>query len=141
VGFSITGDIARLVEWQRKVAEAKSVALSRLTKNVGETLISLVRDGFEGEHDPYGGAWAPLKVREGAILQDTGALRNGWHRSGNSNSSVTIAPSVDYADYHQDGTSKMVARPMVPNDGDLPPKWSEEIKATAQDVLDDYFKG
>lgn len=138
MGFSILGDFAKLREWQDKTKDSSKL-LRTLTKNVGETLVSLVRDGFEGEHDPYGSPWEALKERSGRILQDTGRLRNSWHQSGATNDSVTVSASADYAGYHQNGTSKMPARPMVPREGALPPKWADEVKATAQDVLDDYF--
>lgn len=102
--------------------------------NVGEEVIHLIRDGFERESDPYGSKWAALKHRSGRILQDTGALRNSFHRKQLSSSQVTVGPAVPYARFHQSGTRYMPARKMVPDDG-LPTSWSERINAVARRAM------
>jgi phage virion morphogenesis protein len=106
--------------------------------NVGEELIELVKEGFDRQSDPSGRAWARLKVRRGRILQDTGRLKGGWHRTATTAASVSVGPSVKYATYHQTGTRRMVARKMVP-DGELPRRWSVRVDRVVKEVLSEAF--
>ncbi len=60
-----------------------------------------VRRGFAENRDPYGAPWAPLKIRSGSPLNDTGRLAEFM---------VTLTPSgfiltsgTDYAATHQYG--------------------------------------
>lgn len=73
--------------------------------NVAEEAIELIREGFSSETDPYGAKWAELKSRSGRILQDTGGMRNSFHRTSLSDTETTVGAGKDYARYHQDGTS------------------------------------
>lgn len=86
-----------------------------------------VADNFAGEWDGASG-WAPLaestqedRVRRGysaahPILQRTGELASTIdyrHDLGADDAAVEIEPRADYAAFHQEGTSKMPARPFV----------------------------
>jgi hypothetical protein len=68
----------------------------------------------------WGGAkWAPLvrpRGRGSGILVDTGRMRNTFiapQRQISARRMVLTFPS-DYAHFHQSGTSRMVARPIIP---------------------------
>lgn len=135
----ITGDFPKLAKWIGRL-NATSPLLRTVAKNMSEEALSLVADGFRREADPYSDAWAKLKVRQGKILQDTGRLKK-WHRVELSPIGFRIAPTVDYAKYHQRGTSRMVARKMVPSGGVLPERWRRQMLEAANDVFAAHFAG
>jgi phage gpG-like protein len=128
----VTGNLAGLKAFERKVAGLASADARRaVLENVAEEAIDLIREGFSKESDPYGTRWAPLKYRSGRILQDTGRLRNSWHRRSLSASRVVIGTAVTYAAYHQSGTRRMRQRAMVPFRG-MPAPWRRQLIATAE---------
>lgn len=129
----------KLRDFQRKTEQAPRV-LEVISKNLAEQTVELVRQGFEHESDPYGNDWAPLKYRDGRILQDSGRMRDTWHWEDVSARGYTVAPGVDYAVYHQDGTRTIPARPMVP-DQDLPDDWKRALSDIATRILSDHFNG
>jgi len=136
----LTGDFRKLAEFAGKLKRTDKV-LTTVAKNMCEEALTLVADGFQAETDPYGKAWAKLKVRQGKILQDKGRLKNSWHRVQVSAAGFRIAAGVDYATYHQSGTRRMVARRMVPDGGRLPQAWRAKMIAAATEVLEDHFRG
>lgn len=137
----ITGDLAKIEEWRRRFGAAAVAKVKRtILENVAEEALALIAEGFSKEQAPSGAPWAPLKVRVGKILQDTGRLRNSFHRKTIGNDRVTIGPAVKYSVFHQSGTVRMVARPMVP-EGGLPAKWQARLNEAAEDVMRDAFGG
>jgi phage gpG-like protein len=81
---------------------------------------------FAGEYDSNLNDWAPLKKstidRKGhdRILVETGALRESLVHIGGAGNihevfdhGLTFGTDVEYAHFHQDGTSRMPARPPV----------------------------
>jgi len=140
VQIRIRGNASKkLRELRSKLSETRPL-LQSISKNLAEETLELVRQGFENEADPYGGAWEPLKSREGAILQDTGRLRNSWHTVTTSDRGFVVGPAVDYAVFHQTGTSRMPARPMVPDDG-LPDEWKRRFSEITNQILSRHFNG
>jgi phage gpG-like protein len=132
MALKITGDFAKVDRWAKRLRDLEKTKRALLA-NIGEEAVELVKEGFDRQGDPYGKAWKGTK-RGGRILQDTGALKNSFHRKSLSSSRVVIGPGVGYAGFHQSGTSRMVARPMLPNRG-LPKTWSTRIKAIAEEVM------
>lgn len=142
MAIRITGNgFAKISQWRKKFGPSAVEQVKRaVMKNIAEEALELVQEGFEKEQAPSGRAWARLKSRSGRILQDTGRLRSSFHRKNVSSVSVTIGPGVSYATFHQSGTKRMVARPMVP-EGSLPAKWKIRINRVAQEVMADAFGG
>ncbi len=162
VAIKLSGSgIAALEKYAAKLKQAEKEARRTILANLGEELVELVHEGFEAEAAPNGEPWKPIQrlpkkrqtwKRDGgkwrkakkseaqgvAILQKTGRLRNGWKRRELTDTSVTIAPSVGYAGYHQTGTATMPARKMVP-EGTLPARWSATLQEAAEEVLEDLF--
>lgn len=142
MSIRISGDLHKLREWQKRFgAAAVAKAKQTILENVAEEALALVAEGFSKEQAPSGARWAPLKVRRGKILQDTGRLRASFHRKTIAGNRVTIGPGVAYARYHQTGTSRMPARPMVPEGGNLPAKWEARLNDVASEVMRDVFGG
>lgn len=91
------------------------------------------QDAFNGQREPGGSPWAPLKpstvARKGhsRILYETGSLMASLTQidgPGNINAvsdrGSIFGTDVEYAIYHQNGTPKMPARPPVgTNDEDV----------------------
>lgn len=114
--------------------------LEVVAKNLAEETIGLIREGFAKEREPSGQRWAPLVARSGKILQDTGRLRNGWHRKRLRRTGFTVGPAVTYGRFHQSGTRRIPQRRMVP-EGSLPPTWRKSYQRIAQNVLRRYLAG
>lgn len=113
--------------------EGMRAALSRLAgllgdmtpvmTEIGETLRDEALDAFRQQAAPTGAAWAPLAAstltrRRGGgagarILQDTGVLRNSITTQLLSSHAVAVGTRMEYAKFHQFGTRKMPARPML----------------------------
>jgi phage gpG-like protein len=169
VRIEFSGDFAALNRFRRKVQKAPEV-LGTVNEQLAEEAIELVRDGFEQSSDPYGKRWAPLKLRAGRPLEDSGGLKAGWHRRFANRSGFGIANAKEYAAIHQGGSGihgpkkrrivakrakalklpgpifrKSVAgtvpRKMVPEPGRLPSRWRERFVDTSQEVLTELFRG
>ncbi len=113
-----------------------------MSKVAAEVSLTLIGEGFEDERDPYGEKWAEKKQPDGrkVLHGETTRLRNGWHVVGSDASGFEVAPSVDYAGYHQSGTSRMVPRKMVPDASrGLPKEWADEFKAIAMATAINHF--
>lgn len=139
----LRGDFAKLKSWTRKIEGAsRSKALKDLADNLAEEALDLVAEGFANESDPYGKRWKAKKKPDGrsVLVGKTARLRRGWHRKRVSSKGFRIGPAVDYAQYHQESTSRMVARKMVPDAGRLPGKWSKAFNGIAQEFLRQHFR-
>lgn len=111
--------------------------LDEVSTNLAEEAINLTREGWDRQSDPYGSAWAPKKHPDGAaILVRTGALRNSWHVEKANRRGFTVASGQNYAKFHQDGTSRMQPRMMVPRKGDIPGRWQKSFEEVTADILE-----
>lgn len=114
---------------------------ARVTARIADGLAKLVRDEFDGGHDPYGMSWAPLAAstqergRTAPPLTDTGAVPPGAMRSsvkaapdGPSRVVLTIAhPAAPHQTGWSGARSSGPARELVPT-GDMPPEWDATIR-------------
>lgn len=100
-----------------------------------------IAENFRGQHDPDGNPWAPpkrpLRPRGRKLLRKTKRLyRSVTMASGPdvqvivNRTGLTVGTDVPYAQYHQFGTRKMVARPFM--------GISEKAQDAIDDVLNDY---
>lgn len=98
----------------------------------------LVLDGFDRSVDPYGTPWAEIQ-RDGQILVDNGLLRQSVKSYAyGTDAGVTIGQ--EYASFHQEGTRRMPARKMVPDEGSPSRQWDDEIVAVVEDALEVMVK-
>jgi phage gpG-like protein len=140
-GTTISGNgFAVLDRLSKQLAKSPSI-LRAVAKNMAEEALDLVAQGFADERDPYGIPWAPLKVRQGKILQDTARLKRSWHRKRIDAAGFTIGSGVSYASFHQEGTRRLPPRKMVPDAGNLPPRWRKAIVQAAVEAFDEHFNG
>lgn len=69
---------------------------------IGRVLESRVRAGFDAGVDPYGQPWAPLRIRQGKPLRDTGQLQNSITYTVEGNS-VVVGTNREHMQVHQFG--------------------------------------
>jgi phage gpG-like protein len=107
---------------------------SKLLSSAAQEAKALILLGFRTETDPFGMGWEPLKSRKGRILQRTGRLRNSYsvHETVNG---FSVGTNCTYATYHQNGTDRIPQRMMVPNSGELTPKWINAIYKAMQNIM------
>lgn len=99
--MKITGDFDKLERLQRQFAEASSKLKLRLLQEGAIEARRQVRRSFAEGRDPYGRAWAPLKLRSGGPLRDTGDLAEYTIKSGKD--SFVLTAGAPYAATHQHG--------------------------------------
>ena len=140
--IKVSGDFAAKLSHWAELLNSTDVLVSTMSRAQAEVSLTLIGEGFDSETDPYGEKWALKKVDDGrkVLHGETTRLRNGWHIEGSSDTGFEVAPSVDYAAYHQTGTSKMVPRKMVPDTArGLPKEWADEFRAVALAKLSKHF--
>lgn len=158
------------IELQDASLKAKLAALDAAVANprplyatIGRVLVNRIRLCFKLGVTPWGNPWAPLKIRKGQPLRDTGRL-NRSITSRVDSTGVTVGTNVAYAPVHQYGAtivpktkpslvfpgpggkpifakkvfvpprSFMPLRPGV-EAAELPPDWSAHVEATVRDYL------
>ncbi len=100
---------------------------------IGEDIKNNVAMCFRDEQSPDGINWKALSPQtikrrrnnSSKILNDTGRLKGSFAHVA-TNSHVEITTDVEYAGFHQFGTSKMAKRPFFPLPT-LPQNWEQDI--------------
>jgi phage gpG-like protein len=108
--LTATGDFG-VVEGWRKLFEDGDEALRLASRSMAEEMLQLTFERFRAENDPYGRRWKPKKRPDGrkTLSGKTSRLKNGWHIVRFGLDGWMIAPSVEYAAYHQKPGTKTVA--------------------------------
>lgn len=99
----------------------------------------LVEHQFDLGVDPWGRSWAALKPS----TTSTGRTPPPLTASGKMRGKAKAIPGVkgiteripSPAGFHQSGTKKMEARPMVPHGAVLPPSWEEAVSKAGAEVI------
>lgn len=88
---------------KRKLSKPEAI-MDLVATSLAEESLGLIKDGHRTETDPYGQKWAPKKRPDGrkVLSGKTSRLKTGWHIKRVTRDGILIAPSVDYAVYHQD---------------------------------------
>jgi hypothetical protein len=101
--------------------------------------------GFAGRPwaalSPAYAEWKAQKYPGKTILQATGDLRQAASRPSRTSTPRSLTLSIDdpKLEYHQDGTGRMPARPLVFGDP-LPPAAALEIEAAAERYVGDFLR-
>lgn len=97
--------LKKLGEWVTRFERVASPQFhSQLAKEVAETTLDLVDDGFESESSPYGKAWAKKKEPDGKkILERSGKLRRSIKAKSTSASQLVFKADTPYSGYHNTG--------------------------------------
>lgn len=139
--FKVDGDFEKLEDWEKAFASADKL-LGTMSRDMAEELVGLVKERWRKQADPYGQKWKPKKKRDGRqiLVGKTARLKGGWHVKRASRGGFTIAPSVDYAGFHQTGTKFIPPRRMVPTKArGLPREWRNNLNEIIQDHFAAHF--
>jgi phage gpG-like protein len=156
---ALEGALARLISPQARADTARSMGLAAMKQ---------LSDEFRESRDPYGNKWAPLRLRRGRPLLDTGRLRASAALSPLPNG-FAITMTAGYASTHQSGKrdirpvrAKMLSwkmrgstrryfakrvsiprRQMLPEaaTGGLGPYWSRALGDAALEQIRRIFQG
>ncbi|HEU4408114.1 MAG TPA: phage virion morphogenesis protein [Polyangiaceae bacterium] len=130
----LKGPTTGLVRLSAELKRLGPKAVRAVGKAFEGELVTLVQLGFRKGRAPDGSAWAPLQARDGQPLRDTGRLMNSFTAKA-SGSVVKVGTNTPYAPYHQEGTSRMPARPMLPDGDDLPAPWQQSLDEAADEAV------
>jgi hypothetical protein len=107
---------------------------SRIASTAAPAIAALIDQGFAAGRDPYGQAWAKLRPstvargRRPPPLTDTGTMRRGVSVRPMAGAGIAVSFASDIPSiFHQYGTRKMAARPMLPR-GAFPATWARAIE-------------
>jgi hypothetical protein len=107
--------------------------IERVCAGAAPEIERLITEQFWAGTDPFGATWAPLARGGASHLIDTGALLSSIHLTGQPDG---LGFEMDhYGGYHQTGTPRMPARPVLPLGGDYPNSWDAEIGAVVERLL------
>jgi hypothetical protein len=119
--------LMKVVNATRRVKQLPELVAQRAAPKIAD----LVESEYANGQDPYGVPWAPLapatlKTHGPPPLTDSGAMRTGTNVVSAGPQIIATAP--DPAGYHQSGTGRMPARPILPNDADgIPQSWERAL--------------
>lgn len=136
--FDVTVDDGGVVSRIRAMIAAGD-NMRPLYQRIGAALVSEIQLGFKAGASPYGQAWAPLSIRRGQPLRDSGRLRSSI-TSRPDDSGVTVGTNLIYAPVHQFGATikpKNAKRLVFPGGGGLIFAKSVTIPARPFMPLDD----
>lgn len=139
-----------------------------LSRGLGAAALKQYSDGFRKGRDPYGKKWAPLKLRRGKPLLDTGRMRASAAIHVRGTSGFELVVTASYASTHQYGAknirpvrARMLAwkvrgkkrwyfakrvtvprRQMLPerSTGGLGPTWRKAFQREAKAQVREHFK-
>lgn len=120
----------------RKQLEQIAAAPQKIAVDAAHGIRLAVRREFTAEADPYGAAWAALApstvARKGSskILTETG-LTAGSVDTVVSGTTIRVSVGGE-SHWHQSG---MPARPILPNEGDIPGDWNAILEGAAARAL------
>ena len=90
-----SGQLKKLIDSMRGVS--RSAWRTKLMKVLSQEAVALSQECFANSKAPDGSAWAPLRVRNGQPLLDTGRLRNSINGRGQGADSFIVGTNVKYA--------------------------------------------
>jgi len=116
-----------------------------VSAQVASDITRLLRDEFDAGANAYGNPWKPLlpqtiqrKRGDARILRRTDQLSAQTIASAVTDG-VEIT-SLDYGSFHQNGTSRMVARKILPDGSALPREWSRSIQIALSGAVEKAMK-
>lgn len=93
----------------------------QLTQRVGKKLLKFYIDNYTHEGFYDNGSfqkWAQRKDKKNTnpILYKTGTMKQSFHVEYPEDGVIQVSNTAEYAKYHQEGTTKMPARPILYDD-------------------------
>jgi phage gpG-like protein len=155
----VRADFGRLETLRRQATTLASPGFrEELARRLAAAATKQLADQFRSSRDPYGNAWKPVfrnraRDRRGRAsarggrgdkpLIDTGRLRAAALAPPVvSGPMVSVSINVEYASYHQEGTSRIARRQIVPDKaGGLGAIWSAAFERETRAAVNDVMKG
>lgn len=144
MGFSFSGDIGALRGFEQSIRRLARVP-AKVAMKGAEAIAEQIDQQFAAGTDAYGNAWTPHKPAtvkrwgEHPILELTGGLRGEVDVHPMAGSGIAIELG-ELASLHQNGTSQMAARPILPT-GTLPATWREALEQAAAESFEEAARG
>jgi phage gpG-like protein len=152
--MGIRYDASKLHGFMEKLLKLQDPRLtSECSQRIGVGFTKLVADEFKTSTGPDGKPWKSVErnrkrdrlararraragkpIRGDKPLIDSGRMSASVTAIQSGGNVVRVAIPVDYAIFHQQGTSKMERRQMLP-EGELPPKWRDTAEKEAALLL------
>lgn len=135
------GDFAAIAQMAAGLSSLSSNAKLAISRRIAERSEALIAQGFAEEKAPDGSKWDPLKYRDGKPLDKTGDLKDSFTAKA-IGTGVSIESSSPVFVHHQHGAPRanIPRRQMVPNDGELPPAWSEAFEEEAEEFIGEAMR-
>lgn len=118
--MAVTLSLSGFGDWLNRMGQAAaSIDLQPALRIAAVMCGAAIKENFVRESDPSGRPWAPLKRSrrnskgKDEILQDTRAMMASFGLLRLAKTEMDYGSNVDRALWHQHGTKKMVARPIV----------------------------
>lgn len=126
----ITASVTGTADFDRLIARLEGLDGPEQIAREAQASIPVVRElyakSFEVKQDPAGRRWAPRKQEAPhPLMQKTHRLERDITIQA-SPTGLILRANAPYARYHQDGTSRMVARQILP-DARLSAEWDRRI--------------
>lgn len=139
--MTLKGSFSKLAKLREGLARVQGYGVDAVAEAGANELARTVDKQFEQGGGPDGKRWAKLASGEASHLQDTKEMRE----------TVTVVHAVKaisgrisgkrgQARFHQSGTAKMPARPLVPEENPLPQRWAKPLAKAASKTLKALIK-
>ena len=122
----------------RLIANLDTLGLSGaddVSEEAASNIANVIDTQYQEGRGPDGKNWAPKADGTASHLQETGAMRAGTKVSGVKGVAGVRVTIPKPGGFHQGGTVKMDARPLVPEDGALPETWAKAVSDAAKSVV------
>jgi len=135
-------DLSALGRLEKLTAQPARL-LDQASRVLSQETVTLIQRGFTAQRSPYGRRWRPKKRPDGrkTLHGPTGRLRTTYRPLGVSTLGFKVDTAAFYARFHQSGTSRMVARKMVPDGRGIPGPWRKGFKLRAREDFESYYLG
>lgn len=122
------GDFGKLNKLSKQLGKDRVIAfLDGLSKDLGAEALTLTREGFDLSEAPSGKRWKRLKGdRKRPPLMRTGILKASF-RVKSFTKKVEVYSYSFLANFHQEGTERITARPMLPKKN-LSHRWTDRLE-------------
>ena len=111
---------------------------SRVASEGAAAITVRLQQQFAKGADPYDNAWKALATGEASHLTKSGAMSGATKATPMAGAGIALE-SPSPANFHQGGTSRMPARPVLPS-GPLPASWRADLQALYSRLLSEGLK-
>lgn len=135
-----TGDYRGLLNLSARLRDLAGIP-AQAAKQASEEIDDLIQTEFDQGTSPYGTKWAPLrpatlkKGRHPPPLTDTSTMRDSVEVKPMKGAGVSITINEEPSIYHQWGTEKMAARPILPSGTRMPATWTQAVAEAVDDAV------